>query len=184
MAFKHKVQSLIDAGWLTIQEDSPNMRTNPFSNHGSSTVNPVEEWKPWELKRIGDVSTSKRFMLEASNEAGVIDLDGDKGDLCLMHPGVSHDMETCPIARELLQGLMNKGQIQIYDAKKEEGEVCMQSGDRNPSKRKTLVIHFTRDITTQMPQGFQPLIAKMPAPFPYKSVAIPWKYGIQRPNER
>jgi len=61
----------------------------------------------------------------------------------------------------------------------------MQSGDRNPSKPKPLVIHFTKDITTQIPQGFQPPIAKMPAPFPYKSdKAVPWKYGVQGPDER
>ena len=59
IAFKHKVQSLIDAGWLTFQEDSPNVRTNPLANHGSSSVNAVGEGKSWELKQIGDVSTPK-----------------------------------------------------------------------------------------------------------------------------
>ena len=43
VAFKHKMQSLIDAGWLTFQEDSPNVRTNPLANHESSSVNAVEE---------------------------------------------------------------------------------------------------------------------------------------------
>ena len=50
VALKHKVQSLIDAGWLTFQEDSPNVRTNPLANHGSSMVNAVEQWKSQELK--------------------------------------------------------------------------------------------------------------------------------------
>ena len=59
VAFKHKVQSLIDVGWLTFQEDSPNVRTNPLANHGSSAVNVVEEWKSRELKQIEDMSTSK-----------------------------------------------------------------------------------------------------------------------------
>ena len=59
-----------------------------------------------------------------------------------MHPGALHDVETCPIAEELLQGMINKGQIEIYNAKKEEGEVCMQWSDRNPSKPKPLVIHL------------------------------------------
>ena len=43
--------------------------------------------------------------------AGMIDLDGDKGDSYLMHTWTSHDVETCPIEEELLQGMMNKGQI-------------------------------------------------------------------------
>ena len=38
VAFKHKVQSLINVGWLTFQEDSPNVRTNSFANHGSSSL--------------------------------------------------------------------------------------------------------------------------------------------------
>ena len=59
IALKHKVQSLIDAGWLTFQENSPNVRTNPLANHGSSSVNVVGEGKSQELKQIGDVSTPK-----------------------------------------------------------------------------------------------------------------------------
>lgn len=47
------------------------------------------------------------------------------------------------------------------------------------------MIHFTRDITTQIPQGFQPSVAKTPASFPYKSdKAIPWKYSAQGPDKR
>jgi len=84
----------------------------------------------------------------------VIKCNGNKGDLCLMHPYALHEVERCPIAKELLQGLISRGQIEIYSAKKEEGKVFMQSSDRNPSKPKPLVIHFTRDITTQIPRGF------------------------------
>ena len=74
-------------------------------------MNAVEEWKSQELKQIGGVSTPKRFILEALREANVIKYDSNKGDLCLMHPGVLHDVERCPIAEELLQGLICKGQI-------------------------------------------------------------------------
>ena len=74
----------------------------------------------------------------------MIRLDGDKGDSYLMHPGASHDVETCPMTKELLQGMMNRGHIEVYSAKKREGDVCMQLDDKNPSKPKPLVIHFTR----------------------------------------
>jgi len=66
------------------------------------------------------MSTSRLFILEALCKAGIIDLDADKGDPCLMHPGASHDVETCPIAEELLQGMIRRGQIEICSAKKEE----------------------------------------------------------------
>ena len=41
VALKHKVQSLIDAGWLTFQEDGPNVKTNPLANHGGPAVNAI-----------------------------------------------------------------------------------------------------------------------------------------------
>ena len=53
VAFKHKVQSLIDAGWLMFQEDNPNVRTNPLASHGGSVVNVVGEWEPRGLKQMG-----------------------------------------------------------------------------------------------------------------------------------
>ena len=126
MAFKHKVQSLIDAGWLTFQEDSPNVRNKPLASHGGSAVNVVEEWEPQGLKQMGDVSTSRRFILEALHEAGMIRLDGDKGDSYLMHSGALHDVETCPMAKELPQGIMNRGQIEVYSAKKGGMYACSQ----------------------------------------------------------
>jgi len=102
VAFKHKVQSLINAGWLTFQEDSPNVRTNPLVSHGGSAINAVEEWKPRGRKQMGDVLTSRRLILDALHKAGMIRLDGNKGDSCLMHSGASHDVETCSMAEELL----------------------------------------------------------------------------------
>ena len=76
------------------------------------------EYKPWGLKQMEDVVTSRRFILESLCEAGMICLDGHKGDSCLMHPGASHDMETCPMAKELLQGMMEKGLIEVCGARK------------------------------------------------------------------
>jgi len=79
--------------------------------------------------------------------------------------------------------MISRGHIEICHAKKDEWEVSMQTGDRNPSKPKPLVIHFTRDTTTQRSQGFQPFIEKTPAPIPYKSdKAVPWKYSVQGPD--
>ena len=47
------------------------------------------------------------------------------------------------------------------------------------------MIHFTRDVATQRPRGFQPVLVKKPTPFPYKShKAVPWKYVVQGPDRR
>jgi len=61
----------------------------------------------------------------------------------------------------------------------------MQLANKSPSKPKPLVIHLTRDVITHKPQGFQPILVKKLAIFPYKSdKAVPWKYAPQRPDGR
>ena len=65
VALKHKVQSLIDAGWLTFQEDGPNVKTNPLANHGGPTVNVIEACGLRRPKQLKDVVASRRFIFEA-----------------------------------------------------------------------------------------------------------------------
>ncbi|KAH1198064.1 hypothetical protein GmHk_18G051703 [Glycine max] len=168
-AFKHKVQSLIDAGWLTFQEDSPNVRTNPLENHESSSVNAIKRGESQELEKIEEVLTPRRFILEALSKVG----------MCPFHPGELHDVETYPVSEELLQGLIDEGRIEIGRVRREEGEVFMQSSDTNLSKPKPLVIHFTKNATTSVPRGFRPAVVRAPSPFPYKSdKVVPWMYGV------
>ena len=102
-----------------------------------------------------------------------------------MHLGASHDMETCLTVEELLQRMMDQGRFEIGVASKGEQHVCMQSADKSPSKPKPLVIHFTRDVASQKPQGSRPIPGSKPIPFPYRSnKTVPWRYAPQKPNEK
>ncbi|KAL5149841.1 hypothetical protein HKD37_13G036578 [Glycine soja] len=94
LAFKHKVQSLIEAGWLTFQEDRPNVKTNPLANHGGGAVNAIESGRPCRSKPLKDVTTPRRFIYEALQKGGVIPRGGHKKDSCLMHPGAQHNMQS------------------------------------------------------------------------------------------
>ena len=78
------------------------MRTNPLSNHGSSSMNAIEKWEFRELKKLEDVSTPKRFILGALRKAGMVEYDGNEGDQCPLHPGEFHDVEICQVSKELL----------------------------------------------------------------------------------
>ncbi|KAH1193800.1 hypothetical protein GmHk_19G054756 [Glycine max] len=131
--------------------DSPNLRTNPLVNQGSSSMNAIEKRESLELMQIKDVSSPKRFILEALHKDG------------MLHPGELHDVETCPVSKELLQGLIDGGRIEIGRVRREEGEVFMQSSDTNLGKPKPLVIHFTKDVTTQ---------------------DVPWRFGIKGSDGR
>ena len=123
VALKHKVQSLIDAGWLTFQEDGPNVKTNPLTNHGGPAVNAIEACVLQRPKQIKDMITSRRFIFGALQEAGMVSFDGHKGDSCLMHSSASHDMETCSTMEELLQQLMDQGRFEIGEGNKGEQHV-------------------------------------------------------------
>ena len=144
MALKHKVQSLIEAGWLTFQEDEPNVKMNPLANHGGSDVNAIEVDKLQKPNHLKDVMTSRRFIFEALQEASVVPLSGHKGDPCLMHPAAPHDMKTCLVVEELLQRMIDQGRLEIGEEGMKKQHVCMQSVDKeSPRKSKPLVIHFT-----------------------------------------
>jgi len=67
--FKYKVQHLISAGWLSFQEEGPNVRTNPLASHGGASVNAVEEDGPSRAKRLGEVATSRRFIYQSLQAA-------------------------------------------------------------------------------------------------------------------
>jgi len=171
-------------GWLTFQEDGPNVKTNPLANHGGLTVNAIEECELQRPKQMKDVVTSRRFIFEALQKAGMISLDGNKGDSCLMHPGASHGIETCSAAKELLQRMMDQGRFEIGVMSKGEKHVCMQSADKIPSKPKPLVIHFTKDAASQKTRGSRPILGSEPIPFPYRSnKAVPWRYTLQKKDE-
>ena len=85
------------------------MKTNPLTNHGGSDVNAIEACKLQKPNHLKDVMTSRRFMFEALQETGMVLLGGHKGDPCLMHPGVPHDIETCSTVEELLQRMIDQG---------------------------------------------------------------------------
>ncbi|KAH1205527.1 hypothetical protein GmHk_16G046207 [Glycine max] len=167
LALKYKVQHLMDAGWLTFQEDRPNVRTNPLANHGGGAVNAVESDRPHRSKPLRDVATPRRFIFEALQKGGVIPHSGCKEDSCLLHPGEMHDMETCLEVEELLQRMIDQGRLEVGIEGKEEQHICMQSTEGSGvAKPKPLVIYFTKSAASQKPG--HPLMAK-PVPFPYQN---------------
>ncbi|KAL5187577.1 hypothetical protein HKD37_05G013227 [Glycine soja] len=175
LALKYKVQHLIDVGWLTFQEDRPNMKTNLLANHGGGVVNVIESDRPRRSKPLKDVTNPKRFIFEALQKGGVIPHGGHKENSCLLHPGELHSMETCFAVEELLQQMIDQGRLKVGDEGREEQHICMQSVDeRSFGRPKPLVIYFTKGVALQKPR--HPSAAK-PIPFPYQnSHAVPWRY--------
>ncbi|KAL5159167.1 hypothetical protein HKD37_15G043527 [Glycine soja] len=169
--FNYKVQHLISAGWLSFQEEGPNVKTNPLASHGGASMNAVEEDGPSRAKRLGEVATSRRFIYQSLQAACMVSRGGDERDECLFHLGESHDMETCPA-------------LEVSKGGKEEPHICMQSKEKKvPLTPKALVICFTRKGTGSTP--IYPRTAPKPTPFAYQSnKAVPWKYTPPAIGER
>ncbi|KAH1246960.1 hypothetical protein GmHk_06G016951 [Glycine max] len=166
--FKYKVQHRISVGWLAFQEEGPNVKTNPLASHGGDSVNAVEEDGPSRTKRLGEVATSRRFIYQSLQAACMVSRGGDERDECLFHLGESHDMETCPVVEELLQRLVDCGQLEVSIGGREEPQICMQSKEKKvPLTPRALVICFTRKGTSSTP--IYPRTAPKPTPFPYQS---------------
>ncbi|KAL5169593.1 hypothetical protein HKD37_11G031463 [Glycine soja] len=130
ISFKYKVQHLISAGWLAFQGEGPNVKTNPLASHGGASVNAVEKDGPSRAKRLGEVFTSRRFIYQSLQAACMVPRGGDERDECLIHLEESHDMETCPVVEELLQRLMDYGQLEVSMGGREEPQICMQSEEK------------------------------------------------------
>ncbi|KAH1202655.1 hypothetical protein GmHk_17G049071 [Glycine max] len=182
--FKYKVQHLISAGWLSFQEEGPNVKTNPLASHGGASVNATEEDGPSRAKSLGEVATSRRFIYQSLQAACMVSRGGGERDECLFHLGESHDMETCPVVEELVQRFMDCGQLEVSIGGREEPQICMQSEEKKvPLTPKALVICFTRKGTGSTPM--YPQTAPKPTPFAFQSnKVVPWKYTPPAFSER
>jgi len=175
LPFKYKVQHLINVGWLSFQEEDPNIKTNPLASHGGASVNAIKKDRPSGSKRLEDVATSRRFIYQSLQVACMVSHGGDKSDECLFHLGELNDMETCPAVEELLQWLMDWVQLEVSERSREEPQICTQSAERKaPPTPKALVICFTRNMTS--PRSKYPPTVLKPTPFSYQSnKVVPWK---------
>ncbi|KAL5172917.1 hypothetical protein HKD37_16G045577 [Glycine soja] len=165
LPFKYKVQHLINSGWLSFQEEGPNVKINPQASHGGASVNAIEKDRSSGSKRLEDVATSRRFIYQSLQAACMVSHGEGKSGECLFHLGELHDMETCLV-----------GKLEVSERGREELQICTQSAERRaPPTPKALVICFTRNMTS--PKSKYPPAVPKPTPFSYQSdKAIPWKY--------
>jgi len=67
----------------------------------------------------------RRFIYEAVQKGGVIPRGGHEKDSCFMHPGVPHNIEACLVVGDLLQQMIDQGQLEVGDEGGEEQHICM-----------------------------------------------------------
>ncbi|RDX70667.1 hypothetical protein CR513_50057, partial [Mucuna pruriens] len=156
---KHKVYHLIDMGWLSFKENSPNVGNIPLPWHKNPAIKDVAE----------RVQTPMGFVFNELLKYKIISKES---------VGVG-ESSICSNIKEsytkLLQNLMDSGLVRVYKGRKEEAMVTIQRENKGNGAPKPLVIHFT--LTTTAPKL---LVIQIPSSFPYKdSKAIPWKYNVE-----
>ncbi|XP_052728448.1 uncharacterized protein LOC108318774 [Vigna angularis] len=184
MAFKHKVQALIDAGWLKFQEDKPNIDDNPLSGHGSASTNAIEVKKHELIRDASEIRSSRRFIFKELLKLGFLNGDYDLGKACGFHPCAEHSIDECVEFEEFLQDLLDRNLMQVYYEDKDE-EVFAQTGmEPDVTLPEPLVIRFTRTTPAPVIQGRPSVVIHTLVPFPYKSEkAVPWRYGTHAFDE-
>ena len=176
-ALKYKVQSLLDSGWLTFQDQKPSVEKNPLSGHTNFTVNAIIEEQ--NLRFVRSVTEMKKPMNEVFTticQVGLFQYEYKSGDKCGFHVCTKHSIDGCAEFKDFVQDLIDMHVLQVSHQRK-EGEVF--TGEEWILQRpKLLVIQFTK-ATTSMPLGPQPLVIQTPSSFSYKNdKVVPLKYGV------
>ncbi|XP_016676185.2 uncharacterized protein [Gossypium hirsutum] len=186
LAFKRKVQGLIDAGILRFDGTS-NTTRNPFPNHTEGNVSAVTEEDKWRTKScVSKIKTPLQKIWKVMVEKGLfcclyrIFKEGSIKSQCFcdFHGIEGHDIQSCEEFRKLLQYMMDNKEIGIFNKEADEGEVCAfdnQSSSFPYSTDRPLVIYYGAKKEQVKPK----MIIEVPSPFPYKgNKAVPWKYDV------
>ncbi|XP_027905771.1 uncharacterized protein LOC114165323 [Vigna unguiculata] len=180
VALKHKVEALINSGWVKFHEDKPNVEANPLSGHGNPSTNAIEGREHKLVKNVSEIRSSKRFIFETLLKLGLLKGEYNLGEKCEFHPDAKHFADKCTKFEIVLQDLLDKNFVQVYREGMEEELFAQDGGKLDVTLPEPLVIHFTRSPSTPTIQERQPITIQAPSSFPYKSEkAVPWKYGAR-----
>ena len=135
------MQELIDAGWISFQEDKPSVEANPLSGHASSSTNVVMEEEGYDMvRRVHMIQTPMKEIFIVLCQVGYLKPENE----CGLHPGISHSIDECSRFKRILQDLIDRHILQIYRLEKEE-EVFLQTGEEKTLfGLKPVVICFTK----------------------------------------
>jgi len=138
-ALRYKVQSLIDSGWLTFQEQKPSVEKNPLSVHANSTVNAVSVSQgPSLVKSVAEIKKPMDEVFRAICRVGLFQYKYKSEDKCGFHASIEHSIDECAEFKTFVQDLIDRHILQVSHQKKEEGVFAGE--EWIPQRPKPLVI--------------------------------------------
>ncbi|XP_016690809.2 uncharacterized protein [Gossypium hirsutum] len=192
LAFKRRVQGLIDAGVLRFDGVS-NVTGNPLPNHTGGNVNAVTNEDNWRAKvYVTEINTHLRKVWEIMIENGLLcpsskilkEESTKDQSFCDFHGVQGHDIQSYREFRKLLQDMMDNKEVKVFDRVEgaEEGEICASDNQSMAfpySVDRPLVIYYEAKKEEVNREVKPSLIIEVPAHFPYKdNKAVPWKYDV------
>jgi len=120
LSFKHKVQALIDSGWLKFKENTSNIKVNPLSGHDNTSINAIDLEGHNLVKNVSEIKSSRRFIFKGLLTVGLLEGEYNLRDACGFHPDAEHSIEACNKFENFLQNLINKNFMQVCCGDKED----------------------------------------------------------------
>ncbi|TYK27810.1 uncharacterized protein E5676_scaffold749G00390 [Cucumis melo var. makuwa] len=163
LALKRKVQSLINAGWLSFKKsgEKPNVNENPLPNHENPKVNVVDRLVEKCKNEVHEIMMPMEELFEGIFKAGYVSqeyLDPniryegyDESRHCIFHQGVAgHVVQQCQIQSTTTYGF-------------KDSQVFYQESHNEST------FYNSEKFTIQVP-----------SPFKFKDLkAVPWWYDCQ-----
>ena len=178
MSLKHKVEALINSGWIKFHEDKPSVEANPLSGLGNPSTNAIEVKKHRLVRDVSEIRSSKRFVFETLLKLSLLKGEYNLSEKCGFHPSAKHFIDECTEFEDVLQNLIDINFMQVCHEDMEEEVFAQDGAELGVTLPEPLVIHFPRSNSTPTIQEKQAIIIQAPSPFPYKSEkVVPWKYG-------
>ena len=123
-------------------EDIPNVNGNPLPNHGGHKVNAVEDSQDLQVKRdVKGIRMPMRLVYQALVKADCLkdrrgkeneELNQEKG-YCQYHGKmICHPIQECPEFLEMIQEMVNKGEIEFCKKPKEQNVSVLLEEVRKP----------------------------------------------------
>ncbi|XP_031737546.1 uncharacterized protein LOC116402435 [Cucumis sativus] len=201
LALKRKVQSLINAGWLSFKKagEKPDVNNNPLPNHENSKVNAIDCFVGKCKNEVHEIRMPMETLFEGLFEAGYVSLEYldpniryegyDEGKRCIFHQGVAgHAIQQCCTFRSKVQQFMDSKILTVYEGQgkdeMKDNKICTLMGEvakkENPFLPRPLTVFYQENRNKSSSCNPKQLIVEVPSPFKFKDLkAVPWRYDCQ-----
>ncbi|XP_057969566.1 uncharacterized protein LOC131158698 [Malania oleifera] len=178
-AFKHKVQDLKDAGWLSFDAKPVGIQENPLPDHGKDNVGMIEEQDGEKFERRWEQMTLDWVYSELTT-AGLAGLKAicPKGAPCTCQNTMKRSVQQCETFRIFLSSLIDSKRVEVSRVQKTNEVSVIGESDHPQFTNRPFIPIMGK--TPRVPEAPVRVVISAPRPFAYHSdQAVPWRYNCE-----